>query len=60
MFPDRWIKGKSYRKYSYTVKDIAELTGRAIGTVRNDISNKRLIIQDLRSVVNYINECKCK
>lgn len=46
--------GKGYTKYHYTTKDIAEITGRAIGTVRNDISRKRLIMDDLRSVAQYI------
>jgi len=51
---NRWKNGSSYKKYYYTVKDISEITGRAIGTVRNDICKKKLIINDLESVTNYI------
>ena len=57
---NRWKNGGSYRKYHYTVKDIAEITGRAIGTIRNDISRKKLIMNDLRSVVEYITQKKQK
>jgi hypothetical protein len=51
---NRWRGGKSYHKYCYTVKDIAEITGRAEGTIRNDISRKKLIMDDLLSVSFYI------
>lgn len=51
---NRWQMGKSYRKYTYTIKDIAEISGRAIGTIRNDISKKKLVVSDLMSVVEYI------
>jgi len=48
--------GKGYTKHYYTTRSIAEITGRAIGTVRNDISRKKLIMDDLRSVAGYIME----
>ncbi|MEA3223367.1 MAG: hypothetical protein U9P49_09425 [Thermodesulfobacteriota bacterium] len=51
---NRWKNGSSYQKYCYTVKDISRITGRATGTVRNDICNKKLVISDLMSVVKYI------
>lgn len=51
---DRNKNGRGYTKYHYTVKDIAEITGRAEGTIRNDISRKKLIMDDLRSVAEYI------
>lgn len=50
----RWENGKSYHKYYYTVKDISEITGRAIGTIRNDMSKKKLIMDDLRNILKYI------
>lgn len=55
MDENRWTKGKSYHKYCYTVQDISQITGRAIGTIRNDMSKKKLIMDDLRSVAEYIN-----
>jgi cell division protein FtsB len=51
---NRWRGGKSYHKYCYTVQDIAAITERAIGTIRNDMSKKKLIMDDLRSVAEYI------
>lgn len=45
-------------KYCYTVKDIAEITGRAEGTIRNDISRKKLNMSDLKSVAEYITKGK--
>lgn len=50
---NRWKNGGSYKKYYYTVKDISEITGRSIGTIRNDIYKKRLIMDDLSSVIKY-------
>lgn len=52
---NRWKDGKSFVKYCYTVQDISQITGRAIGTIRNDMSKKKLIMGDLRSVIGYIN-----
>jgi hypothetical protein len=54
MFPNRWTKGASYRKYSYTIKDIARVAGRSIGTVRNDMCSGKLDAYDLESVVKYV------
>ena len=51
---NRWKNGGSYKKYYYTVKDISEITGRATGTIRNDIYQKKLVMDDLRSVSQYI------
>jgi len=50
----RWQNGKGYHKYYYTVKDIAQITGRAIGTIRNDMSKGKLEMSDLLSVIKYI------
>ena len=51
---NRWTKGRGYHKYCFTVKDIAEITGRAIGTIRNDISKNKLDMTDLKSIACYI------
>ena len=47
-------EGRGYTKYYYTVKDIARITGRARGTIWNDISKKKLIMDDLLSVSLYV------
>ena len=53
--PDnRWKKGKAYHKYSYTICEIAELSGKAVQTVRNDICKKKLDMMDMRSICKYI------
>ena len=54
LLANRWTHGKSATRYNYTTWDIARLTGRAIGTVRNDIAAGRLIMDDLKSVSEYI------
>jgi len=57
--PDNPLYGKEYRggntykKYIYTVKDIAKVTGRAEGTIRNDVCSGALVIEDLGNVVGY-------
>lgn len=50
----RWENGKSYHKYCYTVKDIADITGRSVGTIRNDMSKGKLDMNDLLDVLTYI------
>ena len=49
----RWKGGKSHHKYFYTVQDIATITERAEGTIRNDASAGRLNLGDLLSVSKY-------
>ena len=53
---NRWNKGKSFRKYSYTVEDIASLCGRTVGTIRNDVSMGKLKMEELLSVCRYLNK----
>jgi len=55
---DRWKGGKSYKKYCYTVKDIADFSGKAIQTVRNDIHNKVFDPKNVESVMSYIRRVK--
>ena len=40
-------------RYYYTVKDIAKVTGRAEGTIRNDVCSGALVIEHLGNVVRY-------
>ena len=56
----RWQGGKSHHKYSYTISDIARITGRAEGTVRNDSCGRRVDLDDLESVVEYISKRRSK
>jgi hypothetical protein len=41
------------RKHCYTVKDISKLSGRAVGTIRNDSCAGKIDLNDLVSVFNY-------
>ena len=58
LLKNRWDRGKSCHKYNYTVQDIAKVTGRAVGTVRNDINKGKLKMGSLLSVSNYV--CRLK
>lgn len=46
--------GRGYTKYTYTVQDVAKVSGRAVGTVRNDVAKGKLDLDSLESVVAYI------
>lgn len=46
--------GKGYRKHFYTTKTVASLTGRAVGTIRNDIGKGVLDMSDMFSVAEYL------
>ena len=58
--PDNPLHGKEYRGggtrklHHYTTEDIAKVSGRAVGTIRNDVCNGKMDIDDLGSVVRYI------
>ena len=54
LFGKEWRGGKRPIKYSYTLQDISQATGRAIGTVRNDVSSGRLVMGDLSNVSSYV------
>ena len=47
-------RGRHPTRHTYTVQDIAKVTGRAEGTVRNDICNGVLVVDDLLSVSRYV------
>jgi hypothetical protein len=51
-------KGKSFRKYFYTIQDVARLSGRAIQTIRNDISRGILEPGNLESIYEYISKAR--
>jgi len=51
-------KGKSFRKYYYTIKDIADLSNRATQTIRNDISRGIMEPGNMESVYEYISEAR--
>ena len=46
--------GSHYKRYNFTVLDIAEVTKRKPGTIRNDIYKSILDMSDFESVVNYL------
>ena len=51
---NQWHGGKGSHKHYYTLQDISQATGRAIGTVRNDVSSGRLVMGDLSNVSSYV------
>jgi len=53
---NRWKKGKSEHKYVYTIREVAELSGKALQTVRNDICKGKLDMKDMKSICRYINK----
>ena len=55
---NRWNKGKSYKKHTYTIDDVARLRGVSIQTVRNYFSKYRLDIDSLQDVVKYLQQPK--
>ena len=50
----RWKKGGSYKKYTYTLADIARLRGVTVGHIRNLVSQGQLDPQSLYDVVVYL------
>ena len=51
---DRWTRGKSDKKYIYTVRQIAKDAGRTLRSIRTDIHNNKVSISNLSSVCSYI------
>ena len=54
LFGKEWRGGRKPVRYDYTLQDISQATGRAIGTVRNDVSGGRLVMEDLVNVASYV------
>jgi len=54
--PHRWTGGRGYKRHYYTVRDIAKMTGRAPGTIRNASAAGKINLDDLESVIRYILE----
>jgi len=54
LFGKENMGGRGFTRYNYTTHDIARITHRAIGTVRNDISEGKLVMDDLLNVSRYI------
>jgi hypothetical protein len=50
---ERWDKGKSSHKYSFTLQDIAHIRGVTIHAVRQAIKRGTLNPEDLVSVAKY-------
>lgn len=50
----QWTEGRSATKYTYTVDDIARLTGLKRKTIWNYTTQGKLIPSSLESVVHFI------
>ena len=46
--------GRHHKRYYYTTQDIAQITKRAEGTIRNDTAKNKLDMADLKSIAEYI------
>lgn len=46
--------GSHYKKYKYTILDVARVTGRKPGTIRNDVCNNVVDLNDFDSVIEYV------
>ncbi len=53
-FPDNYGIGSHYKKHTFTVQDLAGVTGRAEGTIRNDMSKGLLDMDRFADVARYI------
>lgn len=49
----RWLKGKSERRYSYTLSDIARSRGVKVEAIRKAIQRGKLKPDSLDSVIEY-------
>jgi len=54
LFGKDWRGGKRPEKFFYTLKDVAKITGRAIGSIRNDISKKKINKRDTEEMLVYV------
>ncbi len=52
--------GRGYTRHYYKVEDVARVSGRAMGTIRNASWSGKLDLDDLESVVGYCQRCKGK
>lgn len=48
--------GSHYKKYTYTTRDIARVTSRTEGTIRNDVLHDKLVMNDFMNVAAYIRQ----
>ncbi len=48
--------GRGYDKHYYTIEDISKASNRANGTIRNAISEGKINIDNLESVIDYCNK----
>ena len=54
LYGREWRGGKTFEKLTYTIEDIARLTGRTKGTVRNDINKKKIDKHSPDAMMNYV------
>lgn len=56
MQSSKFATGSHYKRYTYTVQDMAWITGRSEGTIRNDVHAGKLSMDDFMSVGAYIRQ----
>jgi hypothetical protein len=50
----RFGVGRHARRYFYTLEDIARVSGRSVGTIRNSLSKGLFEADDLESVIRFV------
>ena len=56
----QFATGRHPKRHYYTTEDIAKITGRAPGTIRNDSAAGKIDLDDLGSVAAYITKSRSK
>ena len=54
LYGHEWRSGKVYDKYTYTVKDIARITGRSVGGIRNLMCRKKINKKNPDAVMEFL------
>jgi hypothetical protein len=54
LYGREWRGGRGYVRNIYTIKDISNITGRTVGAIRNDMSNKGIDKENSEAVFRYV------
>ena len=54
LFGKDWRGGKLPEKFYYTLRDVAKISGMAIGSIRNDISKKNINKRNPEEMLVYV------
>lgn len=60
LYGKEWRGGSSYRKFTYTLENVASVTGLTIATIRNDLLKRKVDKDDPDAMLKYIMSKGCK